>query len=107
MGACHVLGSYSEKSISIFTKIQQRAIISRRGSIIYVDLIWAKIHNFKKIFGKWKLFFSQNSPQNRILETSIRHKSSEKGPPTFSSKIPERVDVETIKWHTTVRKYHE
>ena len=32
---------------------------------------------------------SQNSPQNRILETSIRHKNSEKGP-TFSSKIPER-----------------
>ena len=43
--------------------------------------------------------FSQISPQNRILETSIRHKNSEKGP-TFLSKTPERVDIETIKWHT-------
>ena len=39
--------------------------------------------------------YSQNSPQNRTLETFIRHKNSEKGP-TFSSKIPERLDVETI-----------
>ena len=38
--------------------------------------------------------FSQNSPQNRTLEISISHKNSEKGP-TFSSKIPERVDIET------------
>ena len=43
--------------------------------------------------------FSKTAPQNCILETSIRHKSSEKGL-TFSSKIPERVDIETIKWHT-------
>ena len=50
--------------------------------------------------------FSQNSPQNRILETSIRHKNSKEGP-TPSSKIPERVDMETIKWHTPVRKYYE
>ena len=50
--------------------------------------------------------FSQNSPQNRILETPIKHKNSEKGP-IFLSKIPERVDIETIKWHTPVRKYHE
>ena len=39
--------------------------------------------------------FSQNSPQNHTLETSIRHKNSEKGP-TFSSKIPERVDIEIL-----------
>ena len=39
--------------------------------------------------------FPQNSPQNRTLETSIRHKNSEKGP-TFSSKIPERVDIEIL-----------
>ena len=50
--------------------------------------------------------FSQNSSQNRILETSIRHKNSEKGP-TFSSKIPERVNRKTIQWHTPVWKYHE
>ena len=50
--------------------------------------------------------FSQNSPQNRTLKTSIRHKNSEKGP-TFSSKIPERVDIEILLCHTPVRKYHE
>ena len=41
--------------------------------------------------------FPQNSPQNLILETSIKHENSEKGR-TFSSKIP---------GHTSVRKYHE
>ena len=40
-------------------------------------------------------FFDLNSPQNHTLETSIRHKNSEKGP-TFSSKIPERVDIEIL-----------
>ena len=50
--------------------------------------------------------FSESSPQNRIVETSIRHKNSEKGP-TFPSKIPERIDIETIQWHTPVRKYHK
>ena len=39
--------------------------------------------------------FSQNNPQNRTLETSISHKNSEKGPP-FSSKIPERVDIDIL-----------
>ena len=48
----------------------------------------------------------KKSPQNRILKTSIRHNSSKKGS-TFSSKILERVDVETIKSHTPVRKYYE
>ena len=50
--------------------------------------------------------FSPNSPENHILETSIGHKNSEKGP-TFSPKIPERVDVETIRWHTPMRKYYD
>ena len=53
-----------------------------------------------------EVIFSQNSPQTRILGTSIRHKNSEKGP-TLSSKIPKRVDIETIKWHTPILKYHE
>ena len=44
-----------------------------------------------------KAIFSKNSPQNRLLETSIRHKNSEKGSPTFSSKIPERVNVKNQK----------
>ena len=54
-----------------------------------------KIHNFWNIVLKMEAIFSQNSPQNRTLETSIRHKNSEKGP-TFSSKIPERVDIEIL-----------
>ena len=57
-------------------------------------------------FLKMEAIFSQNSPQNRTLETSTRHKNSEKGP-TFSSKISKRVDIETLWWHTPVRKYHE
>ena len=63
--------------------------------IDFFDLVWTKIHNFLKIFLKSKPFFFQNSPQNHTLETSIRHKNSEKGP-TFSSKIPERVDIEIL-----------
>ena len=59
------------------------------------DVVWTKIHNFLEKFLKMEATFSQNSPQNRTLETSIRHKNSEKGP-TFSSKIPERVDIEIL-----------
>ena len=44
-------------------------------------------------FWKIEAIFPQNSPQNRILETSIRHKNSEKGP-TFLSKVPERVNID-------------
>ena len=58
------------------------------------------------MFEKWKPF-SQNSPQNCILETSTRHTKIHKKGPTFSSKIPERIDVKTIKWDTPVRKCHE
>ena len=55
-----------------------------------------KIYNSRKFFENGIRFFSQNSPQNRILDTSIRHKNSEQGP----SKIPERVNRKTIQWHT-------
>ena len=44
---------------------------------------------------KMEAIFSQNSPQNRTLETSIKYKNSEKGP-TFSSKIPKIVDIEIL-----------
>ena len=50
---------------------------------------------FLENFLKMEAILSQNSPQNRTLETSIRHKNSEKGP-TFSSKIPERVYIEIL-----------
>ena len=62
--------------------------------IDFFDLVWTKIHNFGKFFENGSHFFP-NSPQNRTLETSIRHKNSEKGP-AFSSRIPESVDIETL-----------
>ena len=74
--------------------------------IDFFDLVWTKNPQFWKKILKMEAIFFQNSPQNRTLETSIWHKNSEKGP-TFSSKIPERVDIETLWWHTPVRKYHE
>ena len=51
--------------------------------IDFFDIVWTKNPQFLEHFWKWKPFFSQNSPQNRALETAIRHKNSEKGP-TFS-----------------------
>ena len=63
--------------------------------IDFFDLVWTKNPQFLEIFLKMEAIFARNSPQNRTLETSIRHKSSEKGP-IFSSKIPERVDIETL-----------
>ena len=79
-------------SVILMTQITNQ---KKTKLIDFFDLVWTKIHNFWKIFWKWKPLFSQNSPQNHTLETSIRHKNSEKGP-TFSSKIPERVDIEIL-----------
>ena len=59
------------------------------------DLVWTKSPQLLENFLKMEAISSQNSPQNRTLETCIRHKNSEKGP-TFSSKIPKRVDIETL-----------
>ena len=53
--------------------------------IDFFDTVWTKNPQFLENFLKMEAIFSQNSPQNRTLETSIRHKSSEKGL-TFSSK---------------------
>ena len=115
----------SEKGMSIFQKNSGKGYnICKKfqiGSVIlmtqmtnqkktelidFFDLVWTKNPQFLEKFLKMEAIFSQNSPQNRTLETSIRHKNSEKGP-TFSSKIPERVDIETLYWHTPVRKYDE
>ena len=63
--------------------------------IDFFDLVWTKNPQFLENFWKMEAIFSQNNPQNCTLETSIRHKNSEKGP-TFLSKIPERVDIETL-----------
>ena len=70
--------------------------------IDFFDLVWTKNPQFLDNFLKMEAIFSQNSPQNRTLETSIRHKSSEKDL-TFSSKIPERVDIETIVAHPRLK----
>ena len=67
----------------------------KTGLIDFFDPVWTKNPQFLEKFLKMEAIFSQNSPQNRTLKTSIRHKNSEKGP-TFSSKIPERVDMETL-----------
>ena len=63
--------------------------------IDFSELVWTKNPQFSENFLQMEAIFSQNSPQNRALETSIRHKNSENGP-TFSSNIPERVDIETL-----------
>ena len=63
--------------------------------IDFFDLVWTENPLFLETFLKMEAIFSQNSPQNRILETSFRHKSSEKGP-TFSSKISERVNIKIL-----------
>ena len=107
----------SEKGMSIFYKNSGKGYnICRKfqiGSVIlmtqmtkqkktklidFFDLDRPSLDKKSTIFGKFlkmEAIFSQNSPQNRTLETSIRHKNSEKGP-TFSSKIPERVDIEIL-----------
>ena len=128
---CHELGSYFQEKIpkrvcQCFTKIPERAIYNtckklQIGPVIlmaqmtnqmktelidHFHLVWTKKSTILENFSKMEDIFFQNSPQNRILETSIRHKNSEKGP-TFSSKIPERVNKRTIQSHTPVRKYHE
>ena len=63
--------------------------------IDFFDLVWTTNQQFLENFLKMEAISSQNSPENRTLQTSIRHKNSEKGP-TFSSKIPERVDIEIL-----------
>ena len=104
----------SEKGMSIFHKnsgkgyyickkfqigsvilITQMTNQKKTELIDFFDLVWTKNPQFLENFLKTEAIFAQNSPQNRILETSIRHKNSEKGP-TFSSKIPERVDIESL-----------
>ena len=115
----------SEKGMSIFHKNSGKGYnICKKfqiGSVILMthmtkqkktefidlcDLVWTKNPQFLENVLNMEAIFSQNSPQNHTMDTSIKHKTSEKGP-TFSSKIPERVDIEILQWHTPVRKYHE
>ena len=79
-------------SVILMTQMTNR---KKTELIDFFDLVWTKNPQFLENFLKMEAIFSQNSPQYRTLETSIRHKNSEKGP-TFSSKIPERVDIEIL-----------
>ena len=79
-------------SVILMTQITNQ---KKTELIDFFDLVWTKNSQIFENFFENKSHFSQNSPQNRTLETSIRHKNSEKGP-TFSSKIPERVDIEIL-----------
>ena len=51
--------------------------------IDFFDPVWTKNPQFLENFLKMEAIFPENSHQDRTLETSIRHKNSEKGP-TFS-----------------------
>ena len=93
----------SGKGYNICKKFQMGSVIlmtqmtnqKKTELIDFFDLVWTKNPQFLENFLKMEAIFPQNSPQNSTLETSIRHKNSEKGP-TFSSKIPERVDIEIL-----------
>ena len=109
-GVCYEIGSYLQEKIpkrvcQFFTKIPGKGYnICKKfqiGSVIlmtqmtnqkktelidFFDLVWTKNRRFLENVLKMEAIFSKNSPQNRTLETSIRHKNSEKGP-TFSSKF--------------------
>ena len=86
----------SEKGMSIFHKNSGKGEKFQIGSVIlmaqmtnqkktelidFFDLVWTKNPQFLENFLKMEAIFSQNSPQNRTLEISIRHKNSEKVPP--------------------------
>ena len=79
-------------SVILMTQIKNQ---KKTELIDFFDLAWTKNPQFLENVLKMEAIFSQNSPQSRTLETSIRHKNSEKGP-AFSSKIPERVNIETL-----------
>ena len=93
----------SGKGYNICKKFQMGSVIlmtqmtnqKKTELIDFFDPVWTKNPQFLENVLKMEAIFPQNSPQNHTLETSIRHKDSEKGP-TFSSKIPERVDIEIL-----------
>ena len=64
---------------------------STRGLIDYFDLVCTKNPQFWKFFLENGSHFFPKQPSKSYFGDPIRHKNSEKGP-TFSSKIPERVE---------------
>ena len=85
-----ILHKNSGKGDSICKKFQIGSVIlmtqmtnqKKTELIDFFDLVWTKNPQFWENVLKMEAIFPQNSPQNRILETS--------------SKIPERVDIETL-----------
>ena len=88
----------SEKGLSIFHKNSGKGYnICKKlqiGSVIlmsqmtnqkkteltdYFHIVWTKNPQFYEILLKMEAIFSQNNPQNRILETSVRCKKFRKG----------------------------
>ena len=89
---CNICKKFQIGSVILMTQMTNQ---KKTELTDFFDLVWTKNPQFLENFLKMEAIFSQNSPQNCTLETSIRHKNPEKGP-TFSSKIPERVDIEIL-----------
>ena len=77
----------SGKGYNICKKFQIGSVIlmtqmtnqNKTELIDFFGLVWRKDPQFLENFLKMEAIFSQNSPQNRTLETSIRHKKFRKG----------------------------
>ena len=75
----------SGKGYNICKKFQIGSVIlmiqmtnqNKTELIDFFDLVWTKNPQFLENSLKMEAIFSQNSPQNRTLEISIRHKNSE------------------------------
>ena len=105
---CQLFHKNSGKKFQIGSVILMAQMTNQKKTelIDYFDIVWTKNPQILESFGKWKPFFLKTAIKIVFWRPPVRHKTSEKGT-TFSSKIPERVDVETIKWHAPLRKYHE
>ena len=81
-----IFHKYSGKGYNICKKFQIGSVIlmtqmtnqKKTELIDFFDLVWTKNPQFLENFLKMEAIFSQNSPQNRTLETSITHKNSER-----------------------------
>ena len=73
----------SEKGYNICKKFQIGSVIlmtqmtnqKKTELIDFFDLVWTKNPQFLENVLKVEAIFSQNNPQNRTLETSVRHKN--------------------------------
>ena len=109
-----VLQKNSGKGYNICKKFQIGSVIlmtqmtnqKKTELIHFFDLVWTKNPQCFKNFLKMKAIFPPNSPQIVFWRPPLGTKFP-KMVQLFRKKIPERVDIETLYWHTPVRKYHE